>query len=254
MMVGADNSLTYSKPVGGMMPINVEDYAVLVKKIAHHMMVRMPPNVQVDDLIQAGMIGLLEAANKYDGSKGASFETYAGIRIRGAIVDEMRRGDWVPRSVHRNSRKIANAINAIESRLGRDPLDQEVADELDMTIEEYHEILHDSVSSRLYSFEENYNEEGMGLDESSDISQPLISPLEHVQKESIKSSLAEAMMTLPERERLVLALYYDEELNLKEIGEVIGVSESRVSQIHSQAALRLKSKMLSWENSSGLQQ
>ncbi len=247
MMVGADNSSTYSKPVGPSVAINVEDYAVLVKKIAHHMMMRMPPSVQVDDLIQAGMIGLLEASRKYDGSKGASFETYAGIRIRGSIVDEMRRGDWVPRSVHRNSRKIAQAISSIEGRTGRDPLDQEVAEELDMSIEEYHDVLHDSVSSRLYSFEENYNEDGVGLDESSELSQPLISPLEHVQKESMKRSLAAAMMTLPERERLVLALYYDEELNLKEIGEVIGVSESRVSQIHSQAALRLKSKMLSWE-------
>ncbi|MGI1677452.1 MAG: RNA polymerase sigma factor FliA [Cellvibrionaceae bacterium] len=247
MMVGADNTSTYSKPAGPVMSINVEDYAVLVKKIAHHMMMRMPPSVQVDDLIQAGMIGLLEASRKYDGSKGASFETYAGIRIRGSIVDEMRRGDWVPRSVHRNTRKIATAISAIEGRTGRDPLDQEVAEELDMTIEEYHTILHDSVSSRLYSFEENYNEDGIGLDESSELSQPLISPLEHVQKESLKNSLAAAMMTLPERERLVLALYYDEELNLKEIGEVIGVSESRVSQIHSQAALRLKSKMLSWD-------
>ncbi|MGH1472210.1 MAG: RNA polymerase sigma factor FliA [Cellvibrionaceae bacterium] len=246
-MVGADNSSTYSKPVGPSVAINVEDYAVLVKKIAHHMMMRMPPSVQVDDLIQAGMIGLLEASRKYDGSKGASFETYAGIRIRGSIVDEMRRGDWVPRSVHRNSRKIAQAISSIEGRTGRDPLDQEVAEELDMSIEEYHDVLHDSVSSRLYSFEENYNEDGVGLDESSELSQPLISPLEHVQKESMKRSLAAAMMTLPERERLVLALYYDEELNLKEIGEVIGVSESRVSQIHSQAALRLKSKMLSWE-------
>ncbi len=248
MVVGADNSPVYSKPAGSSISINVEDYASLVKKIAHHMMMRMPPSVQVDDLIQAGMIGLLEAAKKFDGSKGASFETYAGIRIRGSIIDEMRRGDWVPRSVHRNTRKIAQAISNIENRTGRNPLDQEVADELEMDVEEYHTVLRDSVSSRLYSFEENYNEDGMVLDETSELSQPLVSPLEQVQKESIKQSLAAAIMTLPERERLVLALYYDEELNLKEIGEVIGVSESRVSQIHSQAALRLKSKMLSWDN------
>merc|ERR1711916_180521 len=134
--------------------VDIEQYAPLVKRIAHHMMMRMPASVQVEDLIQAGMIGLLEAAQKYDASKGASFETYAGIRIRGAIVDEMRRGDGAPRSVHRNARRVQDAIAQVEARTGRDATDQEVAEELDVSIEEYHSILQDSTSTRLFSYEE----------------------------------------------------------------------------------------------------
>lgn len=246
-MVGSYGLSTYDKAPINQVSINVEDYAPLVKRIAHHMMMRMPPCVQVEDLIQAGMIGLLEAAKKYDASKGASFETYAGIRIRGSIVDEMRRGDWVPRSVHRNSRKISDAINAVEARTGRDASDQEVADELGMDIDEYHSILQDSVSSRLYSFDEAYNEDGVALEENTP-SQPLVNPDEGIQQEALKRSLADAIGQLPERERLVLALYYDEELNLKEIGQIIGVSESRVSQIHSQAAMRLRSRLTDWQS------
>ncbi len=241
-----NNASTYEKSAAKSLTINVEDYALLVKRIAHHMMARMPPCVQVEDLIQAGMIGLLEASKKYDASKGASFETYAGIRIRGAIVDEMRRGDWVPRSVHRNGRRIADAIASIEARTGNDANDQDVADELEMSLEDYHNILNDSVSCRLYSFEETYTEDNSIL-EDNEVSQPLVAPSEGVERDSLKMSLANAITQLPERERLVLALYYDEELNLKEIGQIIGVSESRVSQIHSQAALRLRANLDDWQ-------
>ncbi len=241
-----NNASTYEKSAAKSLTMNVEDYALLVKRIAHHMMARMPPCVQVEDLIQAGMIGLLEASKKYDASKGASFETYAGIRIRGAIVDEMRRGDWVPRSVHRNGRRIADAIASIEARTGNDANDQDVADELEMSLEDYHNILNDSVSCRLYSFEETYTEDNSIL-EDNEVSQPLVAPSEGVERDSLKMSLANAITQLPERERLVLALYYDEELNLKEIGQIIGVSESRVSQIHSQAALRLRANLDDWQ-------
>ncbi len=246
MMMGADSVDIYNKSAVQQSEINVEEYASLVKRISHHMMMRMPPCVQVDDLIQAGMIGLLEAAKKYDASKGASFETYAGIRIRGAIVDEMRRGDWVPRSVHRNGRKMSEAISRIEARTGRDASDQQIAEELELSLEDYYVMLQDSASSKLYSFEETYNEENGEVDYNH-LSEPLISPFEGVQKQSLKESLAQAISQLPERERLVLALYYDEELNLKEIGEVIGVSESRVSQIHSQAASRLRARLIDWQ-------
>lgn len=226
--------------------INVEDYALLVKRIAHHMMMRMPASVQVDDLIQAGMIGLLEAAQKYDASKGASFETYAGIRIRGAIVDEMRRGDWAPRSVHRNSRRIQQAISQVEGRTGRDAQDSEVAGELGIELDEYFAMLQDSASSRLFSYEETF-----GDDDSHDNlpSMAFLGPLEGLQRDSLKQSLAQAINQLPDREKLVLALYYDEELNLKEIGQIIGVSESRVSQIHSQAAMRLRARLADWRES-----
>lgn len=245
-MVTSSNSIsTYDKKPNAANMIDVENYAQLVKRIAHHMMARMPPCVQVEDLIQAGMIGLLEASKKYDASKGASFETYAGIRIRGAIVDEMRRGDWVPRSVHRNGRRIADAIAHIEARTGGDASDQEVADELELSLEDYHAMLQDSVAGRLYSFEETYTDDGSPL-EDKELSAPLASPLDSVEQSSLQQSLAQAITQLPERERLVLALYYDEELNLKEIGQIIGVSESRVSQIHSQAALRLRGTLNSW--------
>ncbi len=225
--------------------INIEDYAPLVKRIAYHMMMRMPASVQVDDLIQAGMIGLIDASQKYDMSRGASFETYAGIRIRGAIVDEMRRGDWVPRSVHRNARRVSQAIAAVEARTGRDATDGEVAAELGVSLDEYFVMLQDSSSARLFSYEETFGEEDSNID-ASEHSSAFVSPLEGMQRDGLKKALVDAICQLPEREQMVLSLYYDQELNLKEIGLVLGVSESRVSQIHSQAAARLRTKLSDW--------
>src|SRR5690554_6319173 len=132
----------------------VQDFAPLVKRIAYHMLARLPASVQVEDLIQAGMIGLLEASRKFDHGKGASFETYAGIRIRGSMLDDVRKGDWAPRSVHRNTRLVSSATRAVEARGGRDAKDHEVAAELDMSLEEYHAILGDTAGSRLFSFDE----------------------------------------------------------------------------------------------------
>ena len=219
--------------------IVLTQYAELVRRIASHMKARMPASVQLEDLIQAGMIGLLEAARKYDVTRGASFETYAGIRIKGAIVDELRRGDWAPRSVHRNARQIAEAIHHIESEKGRDATDREVAEMLDMSLDEYYTAMQDAMSCRLFSLDELTGDAEFQLDGGG-------SPFEGLQEAAFQGFLAKQIEHLPERERLVLALYYDEELNLKEIGEVLGVSESRVSQIHSQATLRLRSKMQDW--------
>lgn len=204
----------------------IEQYSVLVKRIAHHLIGRLPPNVLIDDLIQAGMIGLLEAQKNYDGSKGASFETYAGIRIRGAMLDDIRRGDWVPRSVHRHNREISQAISELEGILNRDPSDAEVAKHLNMPLDQYHTVLSDINCSRIVGIED--------LGVSDDAISPLDddednSPFQGVADESFRKALVESIKSLPEREALVLSLYYDEELNLKEIGEVIGVSESRVS-------------------------
>ena len=218
----------------------VRDYASLVKRIAHHMVSRMPSSVQPDDLIQSGMIGLLEAASKYDASKGASFETYAGIRIRGAMLDEIRKGDWVPRSVHRHAREVTKAMIQLERKLGRDATDREVADELGVTLREYFLILKDTQGSKLFSFEELPGVGEPGVQSNTP------NPMNQVEKRDFQRCLAEAIASLPEREQLVLSLYYDDELNLKEIGEVLGVGESRVSQIHSQAALRLRSKLTDW--------
>lgn len=219
-------------------------YAPLVKRIAHHLLARLPASVQLDDLLQSGMLGLLEAKNNFDAGKGASFETFAGIRIRGAMIDEIRRGDWVPRSVHRNARAIAEAITRIEQHTGRDARDTEVAQALSIGVEDYRQMLLDVNSGHMLDFEV------LGIDEeyfTKGLSDAGLSPLERLQKEDFRDSLAEAVASLPEREKLVLALYYDEELNLKEIGEVMGVSESRVSQINSQAMLRLQSRLKDWK-------
>ena len=223
----------------------VERYAPLVKRIAHHILARMPASVQVDDLIQAGLVGLLEAARNYDTTKGASFETYAGIRIRGSMIDDVRRGDWAPRSVHRNSRMVAEGIQAVENRTGRDATDQEVADELGITIENYYKITRDSASSKLFSYDELISGDDKPEEQ---LSSDAVNPSDGIESQALRENLAECISQLPERERMVLALYYDEELNLKEIGMVLGVSESRVSQIHSQAAMRLRARMTGWIN------
>lgn len=243
----ADNLMAYEQTQDEAREIKVEDFAYLVKRIAHHMMARMPSCVQVDDLIQAGMLGLLEAVQKYDISRGASFETYAGIRIRGAIVDEMRRGDWAPRSVHRNARRVAEAVALVESRTGRDARDAEVAEAMELSLDEYHDIIKDSASTRLFSYEETYEEDEGRLDHGS-ASMAMAGPSERVHRDALARALAQAVDRLPEREKLVLSLYYEQEMNLKEIGQILGVSESRVSQIHSQAALRLKARLADWQD------
>lgn len=221
----------------------VDRYAPLVKRIAHHLLLRMPASVQIDDLIQSGMIGLIEAARKYDVSKGASFETYAGIRIRGSMLDEVRKGDWAPRSVHRKSRKVAEAIKIVESRTGKDAKDKQIAAELEIGLKEYYTILQDASGSRLFSFDDIMEGDDSAIETAAG---ELPGPCDGLQRLTFREHLASAIDKLPDREKLVLSLYYDEELNLKEIGEVIGVSESRVSQIHSQAALRLRARLVDW--------
>lgn len=221
----------------------VTQHAPLVKRIAYHLVGRMPASVQVEDLMQAGMIGLLEAARNYDAGQGASFETYASIRVRGAMLDEIRKTDWTPRSVHRKWRMVAEAVREIENRTGRDARDTEVAAMLELSLDEYHQILQDASHARVFSFDdmlesnEDAEEELLGSD---------TGVLEGLEREDFKKSLAQAIGGLPEREALVLALYYDEELNLREIGEVLGVSESRVCQIHGQAMVKLRARMAEW--------
>lgn len=223
----------------------VERHAPLVKRIAHHLMVRLPSSVLVDDLIQAGMIGLLEAAKNFDGSKGASFETFAGIRIRGAMLDDIRKGDWTPRSVHKNNRTITEAISQIEKETGRDARDAEIAAKLNVSLGQYHQMLHEINAGRMVGIEDLGVSEDVLTTEQNKGSD---SPFDDLMQGSFQKALAHAITTLPEREAIVLSLYYDEELNLREIGEVLEVSESRVSQIHSQAMLKLKSRMQSWRS------
>ncbi|MEW5681757.1 RNA polymerase sigma factor FliA [Rheinheimera fenheensis] len=221
----------------------VERHAPLVKRIAYHLMARLPASVLVDDLIQSGMIGLIEAAKNFDGSKGASFETFAGIRIRGAMLDEMRRGDWTPRSVHRNARLIAETIAELEAIHGRDVKDIEVAEKLDISLDEYHHMLSDISSGRIIGIEDlGVSEDVLVTSGDSDCDHLY----ETQANDSFHQDLAKTISSLPEREALVLSLYYNDELNLKEIGAVLNVSESRISQIHSQALVRLKARMQDW--------
>ena len=218
-------------------------HAPLVKRIAYHLMARMPPMVLVDDLIQAGMIGLLDACRNYDPNQGASFETYAGIRIRGAMLDELRRNDWAPKSVHRKMREMTETIRKIENKTGRDARDEEVIRELGISQKEYYKILQDASLFRMANFED------IGVDEealSSGMVDPEPNPLDTLQDEDFKHGLARAIAALPERERMIVTLYYDAELNLREIGTVLGVSESRTSQLLSQALIRLRARMNNW--------
>lgn len=221
----------------------VEEHGPLVRRIAYHLLARLPSSVNVDDLVQSGMIGLLEAAANYDAAKGASFETYAGIRIRGAMIDEVRRGDWSPRSVHRNARRVAEVIRAIETRTGEDAADSVVARELGISLDEYHGMLQDTAGSRLSSLEELIDTEG-GAERS--LGSTADNPADATARLRLAQDIGSEIERLPERERLVLSLYYDEELNLKEIGLVLQVSESRVSQILSQATKRLRARLGNW--------
>jgi RNA polymerase sigma factor for flagellar operon FliA len=243
-MAGLDGLAMYSVNSEDTADDLVNRYAPLVKRIAQHLLGRMPASVQLDDLVQSGLIGLLEASVNYDSSKGASFETYAGIRIRGSMIDEVRKGDWAPRSVHRNSRRITDAMKSVASRLGQDASDLQVAEELGVGIEEYHAMANDSATTRLFSYDEiTANDDDSSGDQ---IPASTENPMHDTAAASMRKQLAEEIKRLPERERLVLSLYYDEELNLKEIGLVLGVSESRVSQIHSHAALKLRSRLGGW--------
>ncbi|MCH9699330.1 MAG: RNA polymerase sigma factor FliA [Gammaproteobacteria bacterium] len=218
------------------------EYEELVTRIARHTLQKVPQSIQLDDLVQVGMIGLLEALNNFDENQGASFETYAGIRIRGAMLDEVRKLDWTPRSVHKKARMVSQAIQEIEHKTGRDARDSEVAEALGINMDDYHKILRDSHETRLSSIDEllQVNEPGTPTATSSS------EPLEGLSQTGFREALEQAISGLPERERIVIQSYYEEEDNLRVIGNQLGVSESRVCQIHSQAILRLRARMGAW--------
>lgn len=225
----------------------VRELAPLVKRIAHHFMAKLPASVEVDDLIQAGLIGLLDAARNFDDGLGAQFETYAVQRIRGSILDELRSADWVPRSVRKNMRRIENATAELEQRLSRSPTETEIALRMDVPLPEYQQMLQDARGHLLLHYEDFH-----GDDEGSDFFDTLVTdagrrgPLDVIEDAGFRRHLVDAIDALPEREKLVMGLYYERELNLKEIGEVLGVTESRVCQLHSQAVGRLRGRMKSW--------
>ncbi|GAB3789615.1 RNA polymerase sigma factor FliA [Dyella agri] len=224
----------------------VRRHAPLVRRIAYHLMGRLPASVDVGDLIQAGMIGLLEAARHFAHDKGASFETFAGIRIRGAMLDELRKADWTPRSVHRKTREVAETIRQIEAETGAEADDAEVMRRLGISAEEYHQVLADAACSRLLSLTASDDGEETGVLEVAD--ENSLAPDEGIEHDGMREALVEAITALPEREQLVMSLYYEQELNLKEIGAVLGVSESRVCQIHGQAVIRLRAQLAGWRD------
>ena len=237
------NTLTVNAYAAGRPPRNPDNdalvtrHAELVKRIAYHLAGRLPASVDVADLIQAGMLGLLEAAANYAADRGASFETYAGIRIRGAMIDALRKLDWAPRSVHRKARAVAAAVREIEKETGRDARDGEIAERLGVSLEEYHSIVQDAASCRLASLDD---------DTAAIAAEPSADPFREVVDEGFRAALAQAIGTLPEREKLVMSLYYGDGLNLKEIGAVLKVTESRVCQLHGQALVRLKARLADW--------
>jgi len=212
----------------------------LVKRIAYHLAARLPSTVDVDDLLQSGMIGLLEAAGNFDPARGASFDTYAGIRIRGAMLDDIRKQDWTPRSVHQKYRQVSEAVRKIESETGRAAEAKDIAEKLGISLDDYHNILTDSAGCRLFSLEETLDQPTFS---GALVDSDTATPDQALGRSQFRSELAGAIDQLPEREKLVLSLYYEQELNLKEIGEVLGVSESRVCQIHGQAMIRLRATM-----------
>ncbi len=221
----------------------VHQHAELVKRIAYHLAGRLPPQVEIEDLVQAGMMGLLEAAQNYSSGRGASFETYAGIRIRGAMLDALRKLDWAPRSVHRKARAAATALRAVEARLGAQATEADVAAQMGVPLGDYQRVLQDAVGCQLLRFHESDNGEDSTLDR---ITDPAPNPERLAIDESRRKAIAQAIEHLPERERLVLSLYYEQELNLKEIGAVLKVTESRVCQLHGQALLRLRALLTEW--------
>jgi RNA polymerase sigma factor FliA len=218
----------------------IVQYAPLVKRIAYHLMAKLPASVQVDDVIQTGMIGLLDAINRYESSQGAQFETYAAQRIRGAMLDGLREADWLPRGLRRDLRRIEAAVSALEQRHGRHPTEHELAAALEMPLAEYQKMLQEARGHQLISLEDFKNDDDEYLDRHCGESEP--DPLELLQDKRLRKALIEAIADLPDRERTVMGLYYERELNLREIGEVLGVGESRVCQLHSHAIVRLRAR------------
>jgi RNA polymerase sigma factor for flagellar operon FliA len=218
------------------------EHMPLVKRLAHHMKAKLPPSVEVDDLIQAGMIGLLDAISRYEETHGAQFETYAVLRIRGAMLDELRSSDWLPRSMRQNMRKIEAAMSALQQKLGHAPSESEVAKSLKLSLVDYQDMLTDGGGHQLVYYEDFHDSEGndsfldrYAVDDAD--------PLRSLMDGDFRQAVIDAIDALPPREKILMGLYYEEELNLKEIGAVMGVSESRVSQLHTQAVARLRATL-----------
>ncbi|MCQ8897373.1 RNA polymerase sigma factor FliA [Limnobacter humi] len=222
----------------------IDQYIPLVRRLAHHLIAKLPASVQIDDLIQAGLIGLMDAISRFEEGQGAQFETYASQRIRGAMLDELRQADWMPRGVRQAQRKIDNATLKTEQKLGRSATEAEIAETLGVSLAEYQDMLFESRGAQLVYYDD-YAEDGDGegyLDRQMDGDEEA-NPLEMLGDQRFRSTLVKAIEELPEREKMLMGLYYEQELNFREIAAVLGVTESRVCQLHTQAVSRLRAKL-----------
>jgi len=224
----------------------IKKYSPMIKYVANRIAMRLPPHIEVDDLISVGVLGLMDAISKYDSSRGAKFKTYAEFRVRGAILDELRSMDWVPRSIRQKASQVDKVVVALQSKLRRQPEDEEVAKEMGLTLDQFHNTLNETKSIPIFSLED------LGIAKESGEQQSLLDclagkadadPQTQIRLVELKEIIAKAIDALPEKERLMVSLYYYEELTMKEIGAVLDITESRVSQIHSKAVYRLRTKL-----------
>lgn len=227
----------------------VRQYAPLVRRLAHQMVARLPANVELDDMVQAGMMGLMDAVGRYEESQGTQFEHYAASRIRGAMLDELRANDWLPRSARKSQRDIENAIHRLEGKLKRAPSEVEIARELEIGIADYQQMLHEARGAQLVYFDDL----GSGSHDEDYLERHVATAAEDggdpgafLRDKRFRGALVAAIEELPEREKLLMAMYYEQDMNLREIGAVMGVTESRVCQLHSQAVARLRAKLKHW--------
>ena len=222
----------------------IKQYQPLVRRLAHHMMAKLPASVEVDDLIQVGLIGLADALTRYEAAQGVQFETFATQRIRGAMLDELRENDWMSRGSRKSQKDIETAIRALEHRLGRSPAESEIAKELDMSLSDYQSLLGKVRGTQLV-----YLEDMSGRNEDDDtyldrhVADSDSDPLNMLRNDRLRAGLVQAIKTLPEREQYIMSMYYEQDMNLKEIAAVLDVTESRICQLHSQSIARLRAKM-----------
>jgi RNA polymerase sigma factor FliA len=223
----------------------LKQYSSLVRRLAHQMIAKLPANVELDDLIQVGMIGLNDALSRFDAAQGVMFETFATQRIRGAMLDELRGGDWMSRGDRRHQRSIEAAVHKLEQKLQRAPNESEIADEMGMMLGDYQELLGKVRGTQLFYLEDLSGDEGDDfLDRH--VADEAANPLDMLEDHRMRQALVDAIGKLPEREQQVMSMYYEHDMNLKEIAAVLGVTESRICQLHSQSIARLRAKLRQW--------
>lgn len=232
----------------GRLDINamLRQYSPLVRRLAHQMIAKLPANVEIDDLIQVGMIGLTDALSRFDAGQGVQFETFATQRIRGAMLDELRGADWLSRGTRKQQRDIETAAHRLEQKLSRAPQESEIAKEMDMTLAEYQDMLGKVRGTQLIYLEDMSGEEGDNDYLDRHVSDEGHDPLSLLQDHRMRQALVDAIKNLPDREQYVMSMYYEQDMNLKEIAAVLGVTESRVCQLHSQSIARLRVKLREW--------